>query len=251
MEFTNYISTYFAESEYPIDIEVELPVKLVPITKWQAGKHGELAHDEARHVTSAIKSFEIHMLNVIIDRATQHLSRRFTASPLMNDISWLDPRCFSNIRNLDKLPESAHHEVSTLAKVEPGQVGRELLQFAVHYDDYKKPLQEQESSICSSKGSDEDDWDESMEYGEECNATWKQSARNVLSAHWNCCTNWISLAQYTHRCISFTSSYRLSLAQVSCEIVFSVLKLTTKSLTITTRTRAPWGLCSVLCWARF
>ena len=63
----------------------------------------------------------------------------------MSDISWLDPGRLGDIRKLDKLPESANREFSTLAKVERSQVGRELLQVAVHYDDYITPLQEHES----------------------------------------------------------------------------------------------------------
>ena len=52
VKFANYIQTYSAESEYPIDIEFVLPVKRVSITKRQ---DFELAHDEARQVTSAIE----------------------------------------------------------------------------------------------------------------------------------------------------------------------------------------------------
>ena len=48
----------------------------------------------------AIKSFKIKVCNVIIDRATQHLARRFPARPMMSGISWLDPRRFSDIRKL-------------------------------------------------------------------------------------------------------------------------------------------------------
>ena len=66
VEFANYIQTYFAESEYPIDIKVELSEKRVSINKRQAG---ELTHDEARQVTSAIKSFEMNVFNV-----THHLA---------------------------------------------------------------------------------------------------------------------------------------------------------------------------------
>ena len=64
---------------------------------------------------------------------------------------------FSVIRKLDKLPEIAHHKVSIHAKVQPGEVGRVLLQFVVHYDDYKTLQQERESSSSLSKGSGEDD----------------------------------------------------------------------------------------------
>ena len=71
--------------------------------------------------------------------------------------SRLNLRRFGDIRKLDKLPESEHHQVSTLENVEPGQVDRGLLQFAVHYDDYKEHLQEQELSATSSKGSVEED----------------------------------------------------------------------------------------------
>ena len=84
VDFANYIQTYFAENVYPIDIEVELSEKLVSTTKRQ---DGELTHDEARQVATAIKSFEINVFNVIIDRVTQHLARRFTVSPLLSDIS--------------------------------------------------------------------------------------------------------------------------------------------------------------------
>ena len=74
----------------------------------------------------------------------------------MSDISRLDARCFSDVRKLDKVPEISLHEVSTLAKVEPGQISGELLQFDVHYDDYKTPLQEQDSSVSFSNRSGEE-----------------------------------------------------------------------------------------------
>ena len=70
VEFANYIQTYIAESENPIDIEVELAEKRVPTRKRQPG---ELAHDEARQVTSVIKSFEFSVFNVII-ALTEQLS---------------------------------------------------------------------------------------------------------------------------------------------------------------------------------
>ncbi|OCT97145.1 hypothetical protein XELAEV_18009368mg [Xenopus laevis] len=97
---------------------------------------GELAADEP--LADPLKGFEVQTYYVVIDQAVNSIDQKFSKNEkLIQDLAFLDPRQFSNIREED-IPGESLHTVADLAGVDTVQLKSELLNFKDNYPLLKK-----------------------------------------------------------------------------------------------------------------
>lgn len=107
-DFISWCNKQFDENQAEIEVESKLPEKRIRKKKRMPG---ELASDEV--INNPVKSFEVKVFNVILDKATTSLKTRFdfTNNTLYADLANLDPKNFSDIRSQGLNP-SAFRELS-------------------------------------------------------------------------------------------------------------------------------------------
>ena len=226
--FVENLQNRLDENDVDILIEKTLSVKRIPKAKKRAD---ELATDESRQIQAdPYKRFEISVFNVIIDTAHQQLSRRFHFNEeLMTDIAMLDPRNFVKMKDFDaSRDDQTLSQLAKLSGTNHADLQRELCQFASHFNDYYPVEQVASSSTSAQEQSSACDSDNSEHH---CEMLFSQCNPNVKCKRCLICALEL-LHELNSHCSLYTCLYlaykfalTLSCTQVSCERVFSVLKV--------------------------
>jgi hypothetical protein len=248
LKFAIHTQEQLKQKGYANAIEVDnaLPEKRIAIPKRQAD---DIATDETRSLASSpLKAFQINVFNIVIDTAQQQLTRRFASNEqLMTDIAWLDPGRFNEVKKLTVLPEGILYTLSHFSNVQQAEIRRELLQFAKHYDDYRTSLVQQDNvrigtdhdqqSKSTATPSDQpnvdDEPDDELEEpfdefheNDEMHCNVKSKCQKCLPCAMKLLYELNSLGPiYPSLYIAYKFILTLSCTQVSCERVFSVLKV--------------------------
>lgn len=146
----------------------------------------------------------------------------------MKDIAWLDPHRFNEIKLLSELPEEALSTLSNLAKVKREDVTKELMQFSRHYADYNQSLvqqQSQHSDPSTAYNKETSDSEELLKgYEKRCKVFEKCKKCLACALELLCELNAYGRI-YPTLYIAYKYILTLSCTQVSCERVFSTLKI--------------------------
>uniref|UniRef100_H3A7Q5 DUF4371 domain-containing protein n=1 Tax=Latimeria chalumnae TaxID=7897 RepID=H3A7Q5_LATCH len=177
------------ETSLGIDIENDLPEKRIPKRKRMAG---EIALHEKHK--SSLDCFRVDVYNTVLDQAVNSMKERVDQNrDLISDTLCLDPRRFDQIVT-GGLPRNALRKIANLTEVNANDLRKELVKFAVNYENLSKSLPE---SYVLGTGDDENESDK-------------------LNLH---------TSAYSLLFITYEYVLCLSFVQVSCERAFSYLKL--------------------------
>ena len=160
------------------------------------------------------------------------MAKRFVSQkPLMSDIAWLDPRRFPEIKSMSLFPAGALSTIAQLANIHHSNLCRELLQFAWHYKDYNRKLDDLstlaeclESEINATSESTDNESEPEIERGFPCSKQMKCQKCLVCTLQTLYELNLYG-EMYPSLYIAYKYILTLSCTQVSCERVFSVLKI--------------------------
>lgn len=259
------------DKDYDIEIELDLPNRRIPKPSRMAD---DVAPDQTRQILSSPKKkFEIEVFNVILDTAQQQISDRFVLNePLLKDIAWLDPNKFSIMKGkyAGSLPEDALANLAKLCNIDKFELITQHNQFVLHFEDYlpnilesgsaatgracipvrntaSNSIQEMSSSISSVDNETDQNtaaevteiiYDDQMEditdQVEKCDESTKCNKCLVCAMELLHRLN-LQGSMYTSLYIAYKFALTLSCTQVSCERVFSILKI------IKTRLRSSLG----------
>jgi len=216
-ETVNY--HYFNEDL--VDIEDDFPQKRISKKKRLPGEN---CQDESRSVSS-FEKFKLNSFNVL-DTILNSIEKRFVPNEnLLRDCYWLDPKSFSNIQSMMKLNDSLK-TICELAGVDRQAICLELKQFASQFKNFLPNLS---FSDINYKNDTNYQTESSNDTEGEDDVTKKPDC--------NKCRNCIYCAFVIIRELSFQSNlfcnlfivYKFILilpsTQVSCERVFSKLKI--------------------------
>lgn len=197
------------EQDVEVTIETSLPQKRVGRKKRMPG---ELAADEPS--TDPLIHFKTNVFYMVLDRATSSIDDKFSKNKsLIYDLSFLDPKQFHNLKSSDVPPERLK-TVAQLADVDVLQLKVELLNFKEIYPRLKSPSPA--ASVCEVLDAEEGDIGD---------------VENVACENcFTCCYR--LLYDYNLHAAAFTNLFAvyktlltLACTQVSCERVFSKLKI--------------------------
>ncbi|KAL4098359.1 hypothetical protein QTP88_022988 [Uroleucon formosanum] len=217
-EYTKKINIFFKD-EPLINIEEDFIEKRVSQKKMLPG---QTATDESRNITSFNK-FK-YMVFSIIDNLEISISERFIPNEkLMKDCGWLDPKKYCDLQTINEIPDNIFNEITKLANVERSAVLSELKQFANYYHSI---IPEHQSNISEQEGENEI-----------INNSESESEVNYESIHCKKCNKCLACAYilieelskqsglFNNLYIVFKCALILPLTQVTCERVFSKLKI--------------------------
>lgn len=239
IKFINDINDKDCFGNADIFIETEFPRKRQRKIKKMPG---EKSFDEIIFIDEqgSLKKFEIENYKVIINQVTRSLSNRFTDhETIYKEFFYFDPRNFTYLceQNEENLPANAFSSISMLTGISSATIKKELISFAQNFKEMKgAPASKHahtsisstssnntQSKDHSSSDTDSDDCDENM-FSE--NNHIQSSCAGCLV----CCFQLIhkhnlhSLA-YSNLYIAYKYLLTLSCTQVTCERVFSKLKI--------------------------
>lgn len=225
-DFAEYIQLELHKDGLDIELEQQLPEKRMRVAKRQPG---EITADEARSIArTPNKLYEIEVFNVILDTSLEQIIRRFNANQeLMNDIALLDPRGFGQMKQ-KQIGNNMLSKIAELAKVDKFDLQRQLQQFAVHYEDYNCGIgmigrnASYATNNTDLNGGQSDNDERELTY--HCHNKTKCYQCLVCAVDLLC-----DLNSYGPIFQSLYTAYKfiltLSCTQVSCERMFSVLKV--------------------------
>ncbi|KAG8547423.1 hypothetical protein GDO81_028393 [Engystomops pustulosus] len=190
-------------------IEKALPQKRIARKKRMPG---ELAVDERS--SDPLQHFQHSVFYVVIDQATQSIETKFSKNKnLIQDVAYFDPRQFNQISYTD-IPSDALKTVADLAEVDIIQLKVELLSFKENYAVLKNPC----PPVVEIR--------EETEEEEEVTDTKTLACENCLTCCYRLLYDYnLHSAAYTNLFAVYKTLLTLACTQVSCERVFSKLKI--------------------------
>ena len=167
-KFASNVQDELIVADIDVEIELDIPEKRIPIAKRKNGEKcsdhirqavskGCKADDHQETVSEGAKLYETKTFNIIMDSMRQQLGDRFVINEtLLHDLAFFDPRNFKKMQR-SGIPEGALVLVSKVSHIERNSLAKELRQFSIYYEDYKKDLLASKITTIDSKDSDDDE----------------------------------------------------------------------------------------------
>lgn len=214
--------------EDSIDVEIELDFKKIRISRKKT-MPGEKAKDEAPEIAPTQKYKQIYFS--IVDCAKTSIEERFVPNKdILKDCSWLDPKMFREITNIDTFPPDILCTIPKLCKVDRSLLLIELKQFADQYEsltrcesekveyDKKEDMPSQEDS-----GNDHVDSEEEEENFVHC--TENRQCFKCLACAFPIIYELSRSGLFINLYTAYKFVVTLPCTQVTCERVFSKVKI--------------------------
>uniref|UniRef100_A0A803KFL2 DUF4371 domain-containing protein n=1 Tax=Xenopus tropicalis TaxID=8364 RepID=A0A803KFL2_XENTR len=210
--FIEKIDHSLDEMSVSAEVEKSLPQKRVARKKRMPG---ELARDEP--TVDPLKGFEVHTYYAVIDQAVGSIDNKFSKNEkLIQDLAFLDPRQFSNIKE-ENIPAESFNTVADLAGVDSVQLKSELLNFKDNYPLLKKSSLPQTATVTIEESDDDEEITSDIK---------KNVCENCLTCCYRLLYDYnLHSAAYTNLFAVYKTLLTLACTQVSCERVFSKLKI--------------------------
>lgn len=208
--------------ENDIDVELELDFKRKRTSKKKL-MPGEKSKDEADSI-STVQHYKIVYFD-ILDCARMSIEERFCANKdVLQDCSWLDPKKFDSILKLETFPTEALHSVSKLCKIERSRLLIELRQFAQQYSNF---IAAESTENYGDRSSDEeDDLDPTAaEKNADIYCSENRQCFQCLTCAFSVLFELTQSGLFTNLYIAYKFVLTIPCTQVTCERVFSKLKI--------------------------
>lgn len=209
--------------ENDIDIELQLDFERKRISKKKL-MPGEKLKDEADSI-STVQSYKIVYFD-ILDCARMSIEERFCANKdVLQDCSWLDPKTFDSMLKLEKFPTEALHSVSKLCKIERSRLLIELRQFAQQYRNF---IAADPTKTYGDRCSDEEcdlDATEEAEQNADIYCSENRQCFQCLTCAFSVLFELTQSGLFTNLYIAYKFVLTIPCTQVTCERVFSKLKI--------------------------
>ncbi|XP_063820331.1 zinc finger MYM-type protein 1-like [Pseudophryne corroboree] len=212
--FTEKVDSSLDGLSVSAEVQKSLPGKRITRKKMMPG---ELSQDEP--IEDPLKGFEIQTFYVVLDQAVQSIDRRVSKNEsLIRDLTYFEPRQFAHMKQgQSEIPIEALRTVADLAEVDIVQLKVELVNFVQNYSVLKNPDSPQITSVTEEELDVEDTMSLNMK---------NKACENCLT----CCYRLLyhhnlHSAAYMNLFVVYKTLHTLACTQVSCERVFSKLKI--------------------------
>lgn len=228
-EYANVVSSNFIDDGESVEIELDFKERRVSQKKRMPGEK-EKATDDSAQIPASQKYKIIYF--EIIDYVRSNIEERFEPNKdILNDCSWLNPKKFPEILKIEEFSSGELNSIAKLSKVDRSTLLVELRQFAGQYSNLIKMEKDKEVKRKMDLNNDEDEYStESEEFenetqtndNEHCS---KRKCYECLSCAFPLIYELSLSGLFTNLYIVYKFALTLPSTQVTCERVFSKLKI--------------------------